>query len=394
MLCWKSVAGVKTMDGKSKNADMVYPKGELIGQYKIIETLKQGQFADTYLGRSIHDKTLAVIKVIRPPLTSELQKDFLVQVRMLMNMEHPHILQLRDAGVENHYPFLIADYVPHLTLRQVFPQGSVQPLAKFLPYLKQIASALQYAHNKNILHGNIRPENILLNRYNQILLSDFTIEAIIQNHEHFNYQRTEAIAYTAPERIQGKAKPASDQYSLAIVVYELLAGEVPFTKSYLEVAHQYMNTPPPSLREKVPDISPRIDKIVMAALAKDPLRRFTNIQAFVNALEQEENSQSRGSSNYRTSPPPPVVPQPVRPPTTPVPVLSPAVMAMQPMASMQAPVFSSMSPASPLAPAVMELRSPIPQTPLPPPVTPLPAFEDYPPAPRCGNRNTMTRRAF
>ncbi len=102
------------MDGKSKNADMVYPKGELIGQYKIIETLKQGQFADTYLGRSIHDKTLAVIKVIRPPLTSELQKDFLVQVRMLMNMEHPHILQLRDAGVENHYPFLIADYVPHL----------------------------------------------------------------------------------------------------------------------------------------------------------------------------------------------------------------------------------------------------------------------------------------
>src|SRR5947209_3850619 len=163
------------MDSISKNFASAYQEGQLIGQYKIIETLKQERFTDTYLGKSIHSNTPAVIKVFRPPLISEFQKDFLLHARMLMEMEHAHILRLRDAGVENHYPFLVTDYVPHLTLRQVFPQGSIQPLAKFLPYLKQIASALQYAHNQSVLHGDLRPENILLDRDSQILLTDFTI---------------------------------------------------------------------------------------------------------------------------------------------------------------------------------------------------------------------------
>ena len=207
-------------------------------------------------------------KAPRPPLISELEKNFLMHARMLMEMRHPHILRLRDVGLDNHNPFLVTDYVSHVTLRQVFPAGSVQPLVTFLPYLKQIASALQYAHDRHILHGDIRLENVLLKQDDQILLADFTIEEIKQNRERFNYKHIESIAYTAPEMIQGKAGPASDQYSLAIVVYELLCGELPFTKSYLEIASQQMNTPPPPLREKVPGLSSSIEKIVMTALAK------------------------------------------------------------------------------------------------------------------------------
>ncbi len=364
------------MDGKSKQADIAYKKGQLIGQYKILEILKQEQLADTFLGKSIESKTPVMIKVLQPPLISELEQNFLTHARVLKEMKHPYILRMRDAGVDNHNPFLVTDYVSHVTLRQVFPAGSVQPLATFLPYLKQIASALQYAHDRHVLHGDIRLENILLNKDNQILLADFTIEEIIQNRERLNYKHVESIAYTAPERIQGKAGPASDQYSLAIVVYELLCGEVLFTKSYLEIASQHLNTPPPLLREKVPDISSRIEKIIMIALAKEPTKRFSNIQAFVNALEQAQQLQLRGATSHKT-PPPPVVPHPIRPPTATVPVASPTAMPVQPIQHRQSPVYAPAPPAQ-----------------VPPSAPPPPTFEDSPLAVRRGNENTISRRVF
>jgi eukaryotic-like serine/threonine-protein kinase len=364
------------MDGKSKQADISYQKGQQIGQYKILEVLKQEQLADTFLGKGIEGKIPVMIQVPRPPLKSELEQNFLTQARVLMEMKHPQILRLRDVGLDNHNPFLVSDYISHLTLRQVFPRGSVQPLVTFLPYLKQIASALQYAHDRHVLHGDIRLENVLLHGDNQILLADFTIEAIIQNRELLNYKHVESIAYTAPERIQGKAGPASDQYSLAIVVYELLCGDVPFTKSYLEIASQQINTPPPPLRGKVPDISARIEKIVMAALAKDPTKRFSNIQAFVNALEQAQNLQLRGATSHKT-PPPPVAPQPIRPPNATVPVAFSNDMPVQPMLQRQSSVYS------PAPPAQLPPSAPLP-----------PTFEDSPLAARRGNKNTISRRVF
>jgi eukaryotic-like serine/threonine-protein kinase len=359
------------MDGKSKQADIYYQKGQLIGQYKILEILKQEQLADTFLGKGIEGKIPVMIKVPRPPLKSEFEQNFLTQARVLMGIKHPQILRLRDVGLDNHNPFLVSDYVSHLTLRQVFTRGSVQPLETFLPYLKQIAYALQYAHDRHVLHGDIRLENVLLHKDNQILLADFAIEAIIQNRELLNYKHVESIAYTAPERIQGKAGPASDQYSLAIVVYELLCGEPPFTKSYLEIAGQQINTPPPPLREKVPGLSSSIEKIVMTALAKEPTKRFSNIQAFVNALDQAQNPQLRGANSLKT-PPPPVVPQPIRPPAVAAPYASPAAMPGQPMLNRQSSVYS----------------------PAPPAQLPPPTFEDSPLAVRRGNKNTISRRVF
>ncbi len=366
------------MDDKS--ADITYQKGQLIGQYKIIEILKQGRHADTFLGKNQYGKAPVVIRVFRPPLLSELLRPFLTQARLLIELEHPHILRVRDMGVDGHYPFLVSDYMPHLTLRQAFPHGSIAPLARFLPYLKSIASALQYAHDRNVLHRDIRPEHILLDRNNQILLSDFALEAIITNSARLNYQSTAAAAYTAPEVIQGKPVPASDQYSLAIVIYELLSGSAPFTQSYLEIANQHLHTPPAPLREHAPDVSARVEKIVMTALTKDPAKRFTTIRAFVNALEQEQNSQLRGSAHARISAPA-VARQPISPSSAPVPL--PPVMPMQ---------LAQTPPYSPPPPAPLALHEPIP--PMPPPGAQTPAFEESPLAPRREKNSTITRRAF
>src|SRR5260370_18709656 len=166
-----------------------------------------------------------IIEVFRPPLIDALKQNFLDRAQILMKLKHPNIVRLRDAGVRNRYPFLVIDSASYLTLRQVYLPGSIQPLAESLPHLKQIAAALQYAHNQQVLHGDIQPENVLLDGNNNVLLWGFTFEAVMQNLEHLNYQLAgmmpEAVAYTAPEQKRGEAKPAREQNYLAILPPEL-----------------------------------------------------------------------------------------------------------------------------------------------------------------------------
>ena len=122
----------------------------------------------------------------------------------------------------------------------------------FLPYLKQVASALHYAHRQHVVHGDIRPENILLSANNTILLRGFLLEAIVQNRARQNYPGVEAaeheaMVYAAPEQIQGNGGIASDQYALGAFIYQLLCGQAPFVGSSLEIAFQKIHTPAPAL---------------------------------------------------------------------------------------------------------------------------------------------------
>ncbi len=382
------------MDDKRKEADIPYQKGQLIGHYKILDILKQGRLADTFLGKDTRDRAPVIIKLFRPALVQELQKDFLAQGRALMQLDHPHILKVRDMGVENHYPFLVSDYVPSSALRQKFPRGKAHPLGTFLPYLKQIASALEYVHRHHILHGDVRPEHILVEQNDHIFLTDFTIEVILQNQEQLNYQRTESIAYTAPERIQGKATAASDLYSLGIVVYELLCGEVPFARSYIETANLHLNAAPPSLRGKVPGIPASVEKVVLMALSKEPAERFTTVQAFVNALDQAQNARAGGAARSKA-----VVPYPALSSVAETRIVPPPA-AMVPPSPVSSPIPSA--PSLPLTPArlsppqqepvVREVSSPPMQPVLP--ITSEPVIKDSPLAPRRSDTVSMTRRIF
>src|SRR5438067_2182027 len=104
------------MGDKSKKTGIVFQIGQQIGQYRITGTLDQRRFADKYLVQHIHHSTSMVLEVLQPPLISELKTNFLAQAQALMKMDHPHILRLQDAGVENYYAFLVTDLTPHSTL--------------------------------------------------------------------------------------------------------------------------------------------------------------------------------------------------------------------------------------------------------------------------------------
>ena len=261
--------------------------GEQLGNYRLTRLLGAGGFAEVYLGEHIHLETPAAIKVLYTKLASDDIDKFRTEARTIAHLIHPHIVRVLDFGVDDKTPFLVMDYATNGTLRQRHPKGQRLSLITVLSYVKQVADALQCAHDEKLIHRDVKPENMLLGRRDEVLLSDFGIALVAQSSR---YQHTQDMAgtmsYMAPEQIQGKPRPASDQYALGIVIYEWLSGERPFQGSFTEVVAQHIAVPPPSLSAKVTGLSPAVEQVVMVALEKDPSKRFKTVQAFASALAQ------------------------------------------------------------------------------------------------------------
>ena len=269
--------------------------GQQLGTYRLTRLLGQGGFADVYLGEHTHLNTLAAIKVLRTQLTGEDIENFRNEARTIAQLKHPNIVRVLDFNVEGNTPFLVMDYALNGTLRQRHPRGTPLPVAMILPYVKQMAAALQYAHDRKYIHRDVKPENMLLGSENEVLLSDFGIAVMTPSarpgglqgqSQSAGWDPIGTVVYMAPEQIQGRTVLASDQYALAVVIYEWLTGVLPFRGSYIEVVTQQVNAPPPPLREKAASLSSHVEQVVMMALAKDPQRRFGSVQAFATALEQ------------------------------------------------------------------------------------------------------------
>jgi len=261
--------------------------GQQLGNYRLISLIGQGGFADVYLGEHIHLNTLAAIKVLQMRLVGNNLEQFRNEARTIASLNHPNIVRVLDFGVEDNIPYLVMEYASNGTLRQRHPKGIPLSPLSIVPYIQQAASALQYAHDRKLVHRDIKPENMLLGPNNQILLSDFGLVLIAQSTgTRSTKEMGGTVPYMAPEQLQGRPRPASDQYALGIVVYEWLSGDRPFHGTFTEIASQHMLVPPPPLRRSIPEISPEIEKVVLMALAKDPQQRFTSIQTFATAFTQ------------------------------------------------------------------------------------------------------------
>jgi len=235
----------------------------------------------------VYLNTQAAIKVLQTRLATEEQEHFLHEARIIARLIHPHIVRLLEFGVEAEVPYLVMDYAPHGTLRTRLPREVPLEPATVLPYLKQVAGALDYAHAHQLVHRDVKPENMLLGRDDEVLLSDFGIALLAQSTRFHNTQEVFGTAsYMAPEQIQGKAQAASDQYALGVVLYEWLSGTPPFHGTLTELCSQHLSTPPPPLHEKVPALSPAIEAVVEKALAKDPGSRYPSVGAMALAFEE------------------------------------------------------------------------------------------------------------
>src|SRR6266700_2251936 len=270
---------------------MIDRVGHQLGNYRLLRLLGRGGFADIYLGEHVYLKSLAALKILRLSLTDEERTAFLKEGQTLTQLAHPNIVRVLDFAVEDDQPYLVMDYAPNGSLRELYPSGSRLPLDSIIVYVSQVAAALQFAHDKGFVHRDVKPENMLLGTRSEVLLSDFGISVFASRTEplystnHIGQSVAGTSRYMAPEQLQGHPQPASDQYALGVVVYEWLCGTSPFLGTLIEVAMQHLTMPPPPLHEQLPDLAPAIEEVVLRALAKEPEQRFTRVQDFAAALQ-------------------------------------------------------------------------------------------------------------
>ena len=298
--------------------------GQQIGNYHLDRLLGHGGFADVYLGTHVYLNTQAAIKLLHTQLDAEGIEEFRNESLTIAHLIHPHIVRVLDFNVEDNKPFLVMDYAPNGSLRERHPKGTRLPSATVVSYVKQVASALQYAHDQKLIHRDVKPGNMLLNHQNEVILSDFGIALVAQSSRS---QATEEVvigtmSYMAPEQIQGKARPASDQYALAAVVYEWLCGAKLFRGSYIELVTQHLSAPPPPFEEYGVRVPTAVEQVVRRGLSKDYHQRFPRVQDFAQALELAYQTPSAfASSGIPPVSRPPVV-LPAQPTQAPPPVFA------------------------------------------------------------------------
>ncbi|HEX3641735.1 MAG TPA: protein kinase, partial [Ktedonobacteraceae bacterium] len=298
-----------------------------LGKYQLVSLLGHSGFAEIYLGEHVQFSTRAAIKVLHAHLSSAKIKAFEQEAKMIATLVHPHIASILDFGVSNGIPFLVMDYCPHGSLRKRHAKGERIPLLTVISYVKQIADALQYAHNQKHIHHNVKPENMFIGQHDDILLSDFGIAATAHNTFFMSRQAFVGTPpYMAPEQIKLHRRRESDQYALAIATYEWLAGKLPFLGTPEEIATKHLSVEPPSLCQKLPNLPVSVEAVVFKALAKERNERFPSVQDFADALE--EASQTKPLVFVPPPQPNTAPPQPTQPPVAVVPT-PPAVMPAQ-----------------------------------------------------------------
>ena len=256
------------------------------GNYRLFHIVRRGTTATIYLGEHIHLGYKVVVKVLNNWMASDEQiRKFCAEARLHASMRHPNIVRVLDFGVKGNIPFMVMDYAANGTLQDYIEPGVPLQLSAILPFMVSIANALQYIHNHNIIHRDVKPQNILLSLSKEVWLSDFGIALALQPWNVHHLQESVGTAlYAAPEQIEGRPSKMSDQYALGVLVYTWLCGQTPFSGSSVQLCKQHLYQDPIPLRAIVPAISEPVEKAVLKALAKDPYQRFANVQDFAYAL--------------------------------------------------------------------------------------------------------------
>jgi len=265
-------------------------RGALGDRYEIERELGRGGMATVFLARDLKHEREVAIKVLHPELAASLGGDrFEREIKLAAKLQHPHILGLYDSGVADTLLFYVMPFVPGESLRDRITREGQLPVEDAIQVGLEVADALGYAHGQGIVHRDIKPENILLSN-GHALVADFGIaRAVTEAGTQKLTQTGMAVGtpvYMAPEQAAGEAVgPTADLYSLACVVYEMLAGEPPFTgKNPMAIMARHAMEQVPSIRIVRQSVPEEVEEAIFAAMEKAPADRPQTAAAFAELM--------------------------------------------------------------------------------------------------------------
>ncbi|MEO8200004.1 MAG: protein kinase [Gemmatimonadota bacterium] len=280
----------------------------LADRYRIERQLGAGGMATVYLATDLRHDRLVALKVLRPELAVVLGAErFLAEIRITARLDHPHILTLIDSGTADEFLYYVLPYVAGESLREWLDREGQLGLTEALTLTRQVASALDYAHGHGVIHRDVKPENIMIHE-GEAMLADFGIALAVEDAGAGRLTETGLSLgtpqYMSPEqatadhRIDGR----SDIYSLAAVLYEMLAGEPPITGPNARAIFAKLlterPTPVSAVRDTVPDV---VSRAIARGLARTPADRFKSATEMVSALEAGMETQSARPRKHRTA---------------------------------------------------------------------------------------------
>jgi len=269
-----------------------------LGQYQVWEEIGRGGMGVVYrgydplIGREVALKTIHLYAIADPRERQEMQDRLQREAQSAGRLSHPNIVTIYQIGYAELQPgqtsaFLAMEFVPGANLAALMDTLRAGPPQQIISVLRQAAAALDYAHSRGVIHRDIKPANLLLTPEGAVKIADFGVAKILTQTVTMTGTVLGSPAYMSPEQI--KAEPIdgrTDQYSLAVVAYELFTGKKPFEAETLSsLVFKIAQQPPPPLDNVPPHLASRIGPVLLRALAKDPASRYRTCAEFVDALE-------------------------------------------------------------------------------------------------------------
>ncbi len=266
--------------------------GQLVdGRYEVEELAGKGGMSSVYRARDQVLGRLVALKILHEHFSTddEYVERFRREARAIARLNHPNIVTVIDRGEFEGRQFIVFEHVAGENLKDVVRRRGPLPVPQALALTHQVARALAFAHEHGIVHRDVKPQNVLLDESGSPKVTDFGIARSLDPKEGLTETGTllGTSDYIAPEQASGKrVDERSDQYSLGVLLYELLTGEVPYpAETFMAAAMRHLNDPVPSVRERRPDVPVEVDAIVARAMAKDPNDRFPSTSAMEAALQ-------------------------------------------------------------------------------------------------------------